>query len=245
MEFLTWHNFLQCCVREKTQPNYDFFLPVFCHCRVEVSHSCRACSSSQHSQRWSHHPGNIQWHLDFLLEILLWQYFSYFIPRQRGTSPLYLHWVLKQTNGKWTGKKSDIRDLDPLSHFTLQSTPFHPAIRPRSSWLGKRNGLMVGVKSSIFSSFYPFVLCMHGGEMFPLSRPLAQLQPRPSCWRGERCTRQRLSGIIYCYWLHPDDLCLAGRTSWWSTSWAGASMATCTRPSGRGTTSPSPSRHSG
>ena len=98
-----------------------FFLPVFCHCRVEVSHSCRACSSSQHSQRWSHHPGNIQWHLDFSKEILFWQYFSYFILRQRGTSPLYLHWVLKQTNGKWTGKKSDIRDLDPLSHFTLAS----------------------------------------------------------------------------------------------------------------------------
>ena len=71
--------------------------------------------------------------------------------------------------------------------------------------------------------------------------------------RGDRRNSRRLQDrdnylsdyVIYCYWLHLDDLYLAGRTSWWSTSWAGASMVTCTRPSGRGTTSPSPSRHSG
>ena len=151
-------------------------------------------------------------------------------------------WNRRMGNGQVRSLTLEIWILSHISRL-LQSTPFHPAIRPRSSWLGKRNGLMVGVKSSIFSSFYPFVLCMHGGEMFPLSRPLTQLDPL--CRRGERCTGQRLSGIIYCYWLHPDDLYLAGRTSWWSTSWAGASMATCTRPSGRGTTSPSPSRLSG
>lgn len=44
---------------------------------------------------------------------------------------------------------------------------------------------MDGVKSSIFSSFYPFVLCMHGGEMFPLSRPLTLLAPAATLCAGE------------------------------------------------------------
>ena len=133
------------CVREKINL-IKIFSSVFCHRRVEVSYSCRACSSSQHSQRWSHHPGEFLWRLDSSPDLILQcQYFSYFIPPRRETSPLYLHWVQKLTNGKWTGKKSDIRDLDPRSHFTPafkvepSSRQFCPSTRDleneMSSWL--------------------------------------------------------------------------------------------------------------
>ena len=158
------------------------------------------------------------------------RYFSYYIPPRRGTSPLCLHWVLKLTNGKWTGKKSD---MDPLSHFApaFKVQPFTLQFCPRTRDWENEMGSWLALKvpfSPLFTHLY-YVCTAVKCSLCPAHSPSR---------RGERCTGRWLSGIIYCYWLGLDDLYFTGRTSWWSTSWAGASMETCTRPSGRGTTSP-------